>query len=277
MSKTIKIGFSPCPNDTFIFDALLHGKIDTGGFNFEPIIADVEELNRMAVDKVLDFTKLSYGAYAHVSRNYRIMNAGSALGAGTGPILVAKRPINLENSLVSIGIPGNHTTANLLLTILFPELTNKDEFLYSEISEAVVDEIIDTGLLIHEGRFTYSKKGLLKLVDLGDIWEQKTNMPIPLGCIAASRSLDTEIVKSVDDLIKKSIEFAQNNPDTGREFIKYHAQELDDEVIDEHIALYVNNYSLALGKEGKKIVEFMLNKGIEVGLLPDLTYPIFIN
>ena len=274
--KTITIGFSPCPNDTFIFDALVNNRIDTGNYKFEPILADVEQLNRSAFEATLDVTKISIGAFARASSSYVLLDSGSALGQGVGPLLVSKNPISeIEFPKLKIAIPGKFTTANLLLSTFFPELNNKTEVLFSEIESQVISGKVGAGLLIHEGRFTYEKRGLHKLFDLGEIWESRMHTPLPLGCIAASRKLSIQERTEISDLIRKSLEYAYEFPDAGKDYILENAQEMEPEVIARHIALYVNEFSVTLGPEGRNAITFLLNKGIETGLLPSITQPIF--
>jgi 1,4-dihydroxy-6-naphthoate synthase len=274
--KKITIGFSPCPNDTFIFDALVNGRIDTGEYHFEPFLADVEELNRMAMSGKLDITKISIGAYAAASEKYIILDSGSALGKGVGPIMVSITKMGIaEFQKMKVAIPGKFTTANLLLSAFFPQITNKQEMLFSEIENAVLKGEFDAGLLIHEGRFTFEKRGLLKLFDLGEVWEQKMNMPLPLGCIAAKRNIPAAESIEVSNLIRTSLEYGYKNPQESSQYIFEHAQEMEPDVIAGHIALYVNEFSLNLGTEGRNAISFLLQKGIEQGLLPQLTQPVF--
>jgi len=274
--KKVSIGFSPCPNDTFIFDALINKRIPSGEYHFEPVLADVEQLNRLAMKSKLDVTKISFGAYARASENYMILDSGAALGKGVGPVLVAKRNISKSELAKSVvAIPGLNTTANLLLSVLFPEIKNKKEAVFSEIEGMVVNGEADAGLLIHEGRFTFAKKNLLQLYDLGELWETVSNFPLPLGCIAANRRFSTKEQIEISGLIRQSIEFAYAHPEAGNKYIKEHAQEMDDSVIASHIKLYVNEFSINLGPEGKAAIMFLLNKGVETGLLPSSVQPIF--
>ncbi|MFN5323765.1 MAG: 1,4-dihydroxy-6-naphthoate synthase [Bacteroidota bacterium] len=274
----LRIGFSPCPNDTFIFDALVNGKIDTLGIEFEPILADVEELNKMAGEGKLDITKLSIGAYPFVSNQYIILDAGSALGKGVGPLLVSKTKINkpLESEL-SVAIPGAWTTAHFLLSLFYPQLQNKRVALFSEIESMVQNEIVDMGLLIHEGRFTYAEKGLLMAADLGLEWEEKTRLPLPLGCICASRLLSAQTTKNVESLVRASLAYAFENRDESNGYVLKHAQEMEIDVVRKHIDLYVNEYSLSLGSEGRQAISRMLE--IISDLKPEIvvTQPIFTN
>jgi 1,4-dihydroxy-6-naphthoate synthase len=255
----LTLGFSPCPNDTFIFDALIHHKIDTEGLDFEVFYDDVETLNQKAMQGELDITKLSYHAFAYVADKYVLLDAGSALGFGVGPLLICKDdPEELISNLKSqisnlrIGIPGKYTTANFLLGLAFPNATNKVELVFSDIENAVLDGRIDIGLIIHENRFTYQDKGLKKIIDLGDYWEKQTGCAIPLGGIVANRKLPLDVLHKINRILRRSVEFAFENPKSGLEFIRSHAQEMSEEVMYKHIELYVNKYSIDLGTEGKK-------------------------
>jgi 1,4-dihydroxy-6-naphthoate synthase len=276
--KKITLGFSPCPNDTYIFDAMVNDRINTGEYVFEPVLKDVEELNTMARKGLLDITKISAGAYASVSSKYIILDSGSALGNGVGPLIVSKNhKSDLSNPDLTIAIPGKFTTANLLLSVFFPHLTKKTEVVFSEIESMVINGAVDLGLLIHEGRFTFEGKGLHRLADLGEVWENAMHMPLPLGCIGASRKMKPGDAKNINKIIHDSILFARNNPLEGRSYIKEHAQEMDNNVIDSHIKLYVNDFSLTLGPQGRNAIEFLLRKGTDSGLLNELTTPIFID
>ena len=265
----LSLGFSPCPNDCFIFDALLHGKIDTEGLKFIPVIADVEALNKKAFKNKLDVTKLSFFTFAQVQKNYSLLASGSALGFGVGPLVVSAvnsplikgaRGLLDSNHKLKVAIPGKNTTANLLFSLAYPHLKNKTEILFSEIEDAVLKGKFDLGVIIHESRFTYQQKGLKKIMDLGEWWEKKTKLPIPLGGIAIKKNFPQEIQHKVNRIIRKSVEFAFANPDSSKAFVKKHAQEMDDEVIKQHIALYVNKYSISLGVKGRKAVSVLLKK-----------------
>jgi 1,4-dihydroxy-6-naphthoate synthase len=275
--KTITIGFSPCPNDTFIFDALINGRIKNNHFNFVPLLVDVEQLNSLALQGKLDVTKISIGAFAQVSSHYRILDSGSALGKGVGPLLVKRKDtVVKELKELKVAIPGKNTTANLLLSVFFPEITAKTEMVFSEIEDAVLSGKADAGLLIHEGRFTYEKKDLIKLYDLGEVWEERMNLPLPLGCIAASRKLSLKEMREINTLIRHSIEHANNCPADSVPYINKNATEMDSSVIASHIQLYVNEFSLDLGTEGKNAIEFLLQKGFQEGHLPHYTKPVFV-
>jgi len=276
MNRTIKIGISPCPNDTFTFDALLNAKIDTGEYKFEVFVEDVELLNKRSIDNQLDITKLSFGAYPWIADNYVILDSGSALGFGVGPVLVAREKCQLNQKKYRIGIPGKYTTANLLMSILFPEQVDKEEYLFSEIASAVKSGKVDLGLLIHEGRFTYEDLGLKLIHDLGELWYKKTTLPIPLGCIVASRDLGDKVSNDINNLIRLSLNYALEHGSAISDFVKDNAQEMNDDVIKKHIDLYVNEYSLDLGIKGKEVVKFMLKEGANLRVIPQTNSPIFI-
>ncbi len=285
----LTLGFSPCPNDTFIFDALIHHKIDTEGLEFEVFYDDVETLNQKAFRGELDITKLSYHAFAYVTDKYVLLDSGSALGFGVGPLLISDLEISISdlekgeirnrNSEIKnplIGIPGKYTTANFLLGLAFPEATNKQVLVFSEIEDAVLDGRIDIGLIIHENRFTYQDKGLKKIIDLGDYWEKRTGCAIPLGGIVANRNLPLDIQHKINRVLRKSVEYAFANPKSGLEFIKQHAQEMSEEVMYKHIELYVNQYSIELGEEGRKAINLMFDTALEKGIIPEVKDGIFL-
>lgn len=276
-NKKLTIGFSPCPNDTFIFDALIHHKIDTEGLTFDVYLGDVEDLNQKAFNNELDITKLSYHAYGYLADNYVLLDAGSALGAGCGPLLITK-PTTLHSSLntLKIAIPGKYTTANFLLSIAQPEATNKVEMLFSDIEDAVLSGKVDAGLIIHENRFTYQQKGLEKIIDLGEYWEKTTSSLIPLGGIVMKRSLPTETIHKVNRLLRKSIEYAFENPDSPLAYMQCHAQEMDKKVMMQHVDLYVNKYSIDLGIDGKAAITKMFNLAQEKGIIPSISNSLFV-
>ena len=276
----LTLGFSPCPNDTFIFDALIHDKIDTEGLEFEVYYDDVETLNQKAFRGELDITKLSYHAFAYVVDQYVLLDAGSALGFGVGPLLISKGEMSiaeLNNPDHKIGIPGKYTTANFLLGLALPKATNKQEMVFSEIEDALLHEQIDVGLIIHENRFTYQLKGLKKIIDLGDYWEKLTGCAIPLGGIVAHRKLTPEVLQKINRVLKKSVEFAFANPKSGLDFIRQHAQEMSEEVMYKHIELYVNKYSLDLGEEGRRAINLLFATATEKGIIPAIKDEIFLN
>jgi 1,4-dihydroxy-6-naphthoate synthase len=254
----LTLGYSPCPNDTFIFDAMVHGKIDTEGLEFEVVHADVEELNRRAFSAELDITKLSYHAFAHLTADYILLRSGSALGNNCGPLLVAARNVDkTEVENLSIAIPGKYTTANFLLSFAFPEAKNRLEMIFSDIEAAVLENKVDLGVIIHENRFTYFERGLHKVMDLGEHWEKTTGLPIPLGGIVARRGFDKELLQKINRVLRRSLEYAFANPDASRDYVCAHAQEMSYEVMQQHIQLYVNQYSLDLGEKGIAAVENM--------------------
>lgn len=275
----LTLGFSPCPNDTFIFDALIHQKIDTEGLTFEVSFDDVETLNQKALMEELDITKLSFHAFAYVLAQYVLLDSGSALGFGTGPLLISKQEIrNIKSNIrnLRVGIPGKLTTANFLFSLAFPDAHNKVEMVFSEIEDALRNEKIDLGVIIHENRFTYHDKGLKKIIDLGEYWEELTASPIPLGGIMIKRKLPEDVKQTVNRVIKKSIEYAFENPKSGLDFIRAHAQEMSNEVMYKHIELYVNKYTIDLGAEGRKAVQMLFDKAVQAGMIPQVTENIFL-
>jgi 1,4-dihydroxy-6-naphthoate synthase len=252
---TLTLGFSPCPNDTFIFDALVNGKIDTEGFSFVPHLEDIQTLNAWAPEARLDITKLSFPAFFPQTAQYSALNSGAALGKGVGPLLVAKKSIAIEKLADhTIAIPGEATTANFLLGYAFPAVKNKVSLLFSSIENAVCNGEVDLGVIIHENRFTYQQKGLHKICDLGEIWESREQSPIPLACIAIKKQLPTEIRQKVDQLIRQSVLYAFQNYPQLPPYVTSHAQAMEEDVMRKHIELYVNNYSISLGKEGKAAI-----------------------
>jgi len=252
----LSLGFSPCPNDTFIFDALVNKKIDTEGLEFDVILEDIQTLNDWGDDGKLDISKLSFPAFFRNDYQYQMLNSGAALGKGVGPLLIAKRMVNVpELAKCSIAIPGEQTTANFLLSFAFPLAKNKTPVLFSSIEDAVLMEKFDLGVIIHENRFTYQQKRLIKICDLGEVWEEKQKAPIPLACIACKTSLDVQIKIQIDNLIQKSVEYAYSNYPEITDYTKLHAQAMDEKVMRQHIELYVNNYSVNLGEDGKKAIE----------------------
>ncbi|PKP44606.1 MAG: 1,4-dihydroxy-6-naphthoate synthase [Bacteroidetes bacterium HGW-Bacteroidetes-12] len=278
MNNIITLGYSPCPNDTFIFDALVHKKIDTEGLDFNVVLADVEELNQKAFQEKLDVTKLSFHAMGFLTNKYVLLTSGSALGKGCGPLLVQSSDVqSLKLADAKIAIPGEYTTANFLLSIAYPEATNKVEMLFSDIENEVLRGNVDAGLIIHENRFTYQEKGLKKIIDLGEYWEQTTGALIPLGGIAIKRTFSIEIQQKINRLIKKSIEFAFANPESPLSYMQQNAQEMNEEVMMQHVGLYVNEYSIDLGSEGKNAIEKMFSLAQEKGIIPKNVNSLFVN
>lgn len=278
--NSLTLGFSPCPNDCFIFDALIHHKIDTEGLQFNVVMEDVEALNQKAFREELDITKLSYHAYAHLTKQYQLLDAGSALGKGCGPLLIAKsdeiKNDKLKIKNAKIAIPGKYTTGNFLFSLAFPGAKNKVELLFSEIEDAVLSGKADAGLIIHENRFTYEQKGLKKIIDLGEYWETLTKAPIPLGGIAIKRSLPDDLKQKVNRVLRKSVEYAFANPKSSFNFVKAHAQEMSEEVMYKHIDLYVNKFSLDLGDEGKRAIQLLFDKAQGLGVINKIKEEIFL-
>lgn len=272
----LTLGFSPCPNDTFIFDAMVNSKIDTRGLEFEYVLEDVETLNKYAFEEKLDITKLSYNTFLHTADKYALLHSGSALGKGVGPLLIAKQPIPLtELANLRIAIPGVNTTANLLLSLAHPEATNKTTYVFNEIEDAVLNGTADAGLIIHENRFTYAARGLHKLIDLGDWWEQTSGAAIPLGGIVARRSFDKELIVTIDAVIKDSVAYSWKHYPQLSEFITCHAQEMEEDVMRKHIDLYVNEYTTDLGDIGTKAIETMFSKAHATGIISNIPANIF--
>jgi 1,4-dihydroxy-6-naphthoate synthase len=252
----LSLGFSPCPNDTFVFDALVNNKIDTEGLDFDVVLEDIQTLNEWSNQGKLDINKLSFPAFFRNNDQYEMLNSGAALGKGVGPLLIAKRMVNVPDVVHStIAIPGEQTTANFLLSFAFPMAKQKTPVLFSSIEDAVLMEKFDLGVIIHENRFTYQQKGLIKICDLGQVWEEKQKAPIPLACIAAKSSLDDELRNKISNLIRKSVEFAFANYPNITEYTKKHAQAMDENVMRQHIELYVNNYSVDLGEDGRRAID----------------------
>lgn len=276
--KDLTIGYSPCPNDTFIFYALVHGKVDTGGLTFREVLDDVETLNLMAAKEELDITKVSFAAFAGLRDSYALLRSGGALGRGCGPLVVAREARDMASLRGKrIAIPGLNTTAFMLLRLLDPELgTHVTAMPFNEIMPAVRDGLVDAGLIIHESRFTYPSFGLNEVEDLGRWWEQETGHPIPLGCIIARRSLGPELAGKVDLLVRESLEYAYARPDEPVKYIKQHSQELENDVIKRHIELYVNDYSLDLGDDGVAAVEALFNMAEDRGLIKPGGKPLFL-
>jgi 1,4-dihydroxy-6-naphthoate synthase len=261
------LGFSPCPNDTFIFDALVNKKIDTGDFEFEVILADVETLNQWAIIGKLDITKLSFPAFFRSLNHYTLLNAGAALGKAVGPLLItdSAQPISDEDiNQASIALPGLHTTANLLFSFAYPEATDKKFMKFSEIENALLNKETDLGVIIHENRFTYQQKGLHKVKDLGEFWEEKMELPIPLGGIAINQSIKRSVALKINELIRKSLEYAFANYPVITDYVKQHSQEMSEEVMRQHIDLYVNKYSLDLGDQGRHAIEELHEVFLEI-------------
>ena len=274
-NTSLTLGLSPCPNDCFIFDALINNKIDTEGLQFEVVMEDVEALNQRAFRGELDITKLSYHAFAHLTKKYQLLNAGSALGENCGPILIANSKLQVQSD-TKIAIPGKYTTANFLLSLAYPNATNKVEMLFSDIEDAVLSGKVNAGLIIHENRFTYEEKGLKKIIDLGEYWETLTKLPIPLGGVVVKRNFPDELKHKINRVLRKSLEYGFANPGASLSFVKEHAQEMSEEVMYKHIDLYVTGYSVDLGVEGKRAVKLLFDKAQELGIINKIEEDIFI-
>ncbi len=265
----LTLGFSPCPNDTFIFDALVNGRIDTEDLEFEVYMGDVEDLNRKAMLGELDVTKVSFSAFGNLTARYSLLNSGSALGRGVGPLLVRAKAEDAEPAEPrTVAIPGHYTTANYLLGLAYPGISKKTEVIFHEIEDAVLSGQYDAGLLIHENRFTYAERGLEKIRDLGTYWEETTGLPIPLGGIAIKRKLIHKQQQQVDRLLRASVEYAMAHPEESSSYVRQHAQAMDPMVMQKHIDLYVNAYTIDLGEEGKAAVRHFITDGRAKGILP---------
>lgn len=273
----ITLGFSSCPNDTYTFDALIHKKIDTKGIDFKCVIADVQELNRRASIGDLQMTKLSYFAYAHVFETYQILDAGSALGFANGPLFICKKGYEANiGSHSKILIPGKETTANLLFSMAYPEYQDKTECLFSDIESRIMSGEYDAGVIIHENRFTYAERGFSMIRDLGSFWETETHTPIPLGAITIRRDMPDDLKQTINDLLRKSIEYANEHPTASNSFIHQYAQAIDDDVLKKHIHLFVNDFSLSLGNQGKNAIETLYKRAKQCKLIEKIPTEIFI-
>jgi 1,4-dihydroxy-6-naphthoate synthase len=253
--RTLTFGFSPCPNDTFAFHALVHGLVEAP-FAVQPVLLDIEELNRRARDGAFDLTKLSVGAFAGVGARYQLLRSGAALGHGVGPLVVGREPRALAEAVLGrVAIPGRETTAFRLLRLAAPALGEVVEMRYDRILGAVANGDVDTGLIIHESRFTYTEHGLVKIVDLGDWWEQETSLPVPLAGICARADLDAVTIEAAENVIRASVAYGFAHPEASRDYVRAHSQEMSDAVCDAHIRLYVNALSLDIGDDGLRAVE----------------------
>jgi 5,8-dihydroxy-2-naphthoate synthase len=277
---TLTLAFSPCPNDCFMFDAIVNHRIDLEGLDFDVRLADVEALNKTAFAGEVDVTKLSYHAYAYCAENYVLLDAGSALGRKCGPLLISRRALteaDVASGALRIAIPGKYTTANFLLGLAFPAAQNKTELLFSEIEGAVLDGRFDAGLIIHENRFTYTAKGLRKIVDLGEFWEAETGSPIPLGGIVVRRALPEAIRHRVNRVVRRSVEYAFRHRTASLPFVREHAQEMSEDVMYQHIDLYVNEFSIDLGAEGRRAVERLFDRACAAGVIPPVAHSLFLD
>ena len=274
----LTLGFSPCPNDTFIFDAMIHNRIDTEGLTFEIVMEDVEALNHRALRHELAVTKLSYHAFAYLVDAYVLLESGSALGKGVGPLLIAKSQDaqSIINQSI-VAIPGKYTTANFLFSLAYPEAENKKEFVFNDIEGAVLRGDVTAGVIIHENRFTYQNHGLVKLMDLGEFWENTTHKPIPLGGIVVRRDLPIEVQQKMERVMRRSVQFAFAHPLASYDFVAQHAQEMDETVRQKHIDLYVNSFTKGLGNDGRAAVEMLFEMANERSIIPSYTSKIFLN
>ena len=275
--KTLSLGYSPCPNDTFIFYALTHGRIATPGFSVAEQLADVETLNQLAIDGQLDLTKISYHALGHLRDRYVLLHSGGALGRGCGPLVIAPEKTSMQALHGKrIAVPGKLTTANLLLQLYGTGFDNLLVVPFDQIMPSLNRGEADAGVIIHESRFTYRESGFDEILDLGAWWEDVTGLPIPLGGILARRDLGSETIRGVDEAIRASLEYAREHASEPRGYIRNHAQELDDQVIDAHIRMYVNDFSLDLGEEGIAAVETLMARAEARGLIPKSTEPLVL-
>ncbi len=277
---TLTLGFSPCPNDCFMFDAMVHRRIDLEGLDFDVRMADIEALNSAAFAGGVDITKLSFHAFAYCADDYVLLDAGSALGRNCGPLLISQRPISPEEVAAGdlrIAIPGKYTTANFLLSLAFPRATDKSECLFSDIEAGVLDGRFDAGLIIHENRFTYADRGLKKIIDLGEFWESETGTAIPLGGIVISRRLPADVRQRVNRVMRRSIEYAFANRDASLPFVRANAQAMSDEVMYKHIDLYVNEYSVDLGVDGRRAIEVLFERARNSGVIPEMKEDLFLS
>ncbi len=273
----LSLGFSPCPNDTHIFYAMVHYKIDTEGLSFDVTMADVEELNNLCAHQYLEVSKLSYHAWLRMLNHYQMLDSGSALGWGVGPLLICRNdPNSFEAASARIAIPGELTTAAFLLKAAYPNAVNLVSMLFSDIEAAVRNGEVDAGVIIHENRFTYADRGLHLIADLGSVWEEKTEAAIPLGGIALLNTLNEDVKEKVQRVLKRSVEYAFAHPEETKDYVRQHAQEMDEEVMKKHINLYVNEFTRSLTGEGKAAIKTMIHVAQEANIISDLPKRIFV-
>ncbi|HEY1306695.1 MAG TPA: 1,4-dihydroxy-6-naphthoate synthase [Vicinamibacterales bacterium] len=276
---TLSLAFSPCPNDCFMFDAMVHRRIDLEGLEFDVRLADIEALNTSAFAGDVDVTKLSFHAYAYCADRYVLLDAGSALGRNCGPLLISRRSIardEVARGSLRIAIPGRYTTARFLLGLAFPSARNTTEVLFSDIEGSLLDGTYDAGLIIHENRFTYAAKGLKKIIDLGEYWEGETGAAIPLGGIVVRRDLPPDVQQRVNRVMRRSVEYAFAHRADSLPYVRAHAQEMSEDVMYSHIDLYVNDYSIDLGTEGRRSVEVLFERARQVGIIPNSERGLFL-
>lgn len=277
MTKPLTLGFSPCPNDTFMFYPLVHGLVDTSGLIYEERLEDVETLNQLALKGELDVSKVSYHALGHIRDEYALLRSGSALGRGCGPLLVATGNIDpSELAGKTIAVPGRYTTALLLLRLFDPRLTNFIVMPFNEVMDAVLSGNADAGVIIHESRFTYQGFGLHKLLDLGEWWEGETSLPIPLGGIVARRSLGSATINAIERALRAGVDYARSHPSEAARYICEHAQEMSAEVCSAHIGLYVNDFSADLGDEGVQAIQCLMKRAEQAGIIPPSKAALFV-
>ena len=270
MGNLIHLAISPCPNDIFIFAAMANGLIDTEGLEFEIRLEDVETLNYLAMHGIPDVVKVSYHAFLHLSPVYSLLDSGSALGFGNGPLLISKKAYTInELSDLTVAIPGEYTTAHLLLKLMTPSIRKKKIIVFNDIEDAILNDEVDAGVIIHENRFTYEKKGLIKIIDLGEEYEKRNHCPIPLGGIIAQKKLGAETISKLNRVLHASVSFALENPGSVMDFVCKHAQELEETVIRKHIELYVNKFTLDLGNEGRRAIARLFELAHESGGVSD--------
>ena len=273
----VTLGYSPCPNDTFVFCGLVHGQI-AGAPLCEEVLADIETLNEMALRGQLDATKISFHALAHLREQYCLLHSGGALGRGCGPLLVAREKLVLEDlKHKRIAIPGRLTTAALLLRLFDPSIEQLAVMPFDQIVDATAQGSVDAGVIIHESRFTYAQRGLEAIIDLGQWWEESTGHPIPLGGILARRSLGAEFIERLDRALRQSVEYAYAHPEAVRGYIRQHAQEMDEGVVQAHIDLYVNQHTLNYGADGEAAIFDLIERAERAGIAPKSAAPLFIS
>jgi 1,4-dihydroxy-6-naphthoate synthase len=276
MNRLLTLGYSPCPNDTFIFYALVHGRVPLSGCTLKERLEDVETLNALALQGALDLTKISYHALGHLRRDYCLLKSGGALGRGCGPLVVARQAATMESLRGKrLAIPGRLTTANLLLQLYGEGFDNLLILPFHRIMAAVADGAADAGVIIHESRFTFRQHGLQEVLDLGQWWEQETGLPIPLGGILARRALGAELIGSLDAALRASVEYAFAHPEEPKDYIRKHSQELSESVIESHIGLYVNHFSRDLGSDGRLAIEALFSRAAARGIIPPCDFPLF--
>ncbi|MEI7896337.1 MAG: 1,4-dihydroxy-6-naphthoate synthase [bacterium] len=267
----LSLAISPCPNDTFVFDGIINRKIDLEGLKFNHQFQDVETLNNMAMAGGVDMLKVSFFTYLMLRQNYVLLDSGSAMGTGNGPLLISKVPHSLDDLPgLTVAVPGQYTTAHMLLRLASPLIKKKVFMVFSEIEDAIITGKVDAGVIIHENRFTYEKKGLKKILDLGQYWEQETGLPIPLGGIIARKELGYNIIGKLNRIMFRSVEYALKHPADPIPFVRQYAQDMNERVIQKHIRLYVNEYTLSLGTRGKVALTMLQQMAEEKGLIKEM-------